>query len=565
MLQELSIQNFAIIDDLSIQFSKGLSILSGETGAGKSIIINAFNLLLGSRANAKMIRTGSPKAELEALFEIPSHGRTAKLMTATGYDVSEGLLIQRKIMSSERHRIYINGRLATMQVLCGLTENLASISGQHAHQGLLKEDRHLLILDQFSNLMALRRSVYKAYHAILPLIQDADRLLKAKQHQKDQHELLEFQKREIQNAQIEPNEDECLEKERIRLKNAEILYQAAHCSKEILYDKDGAVLEQLDLAQSSLEKAAIIDTDLEAPCRSISETVYQIQDIAEDLRTYCDRIEFDPQRLEEIESRLALLTQLKRKYGGSLVKVQQKAEKIEQELLIIEDVDSQIKSLQIKIETAQKKMIALALELSEKRQKAAKKFCQSVEQELHNLKMSQTQFDVFFRRTKATSETNLYLSVNDNVINETGLDQISFMIAPNPGEALKPLISIVSGGELSRIVLALKAILAKSDTVETVVFDEVDAGIGGGVAEVVGKKLKSLAQHHQIVCITHLPQIAKFGDHHFKIEKKVTDGRTKTQITPLNDQERITEIARMLGGVNITATTLEHARELLES
>ena len=565
MLQELSIQNFAIIDDLSIQFSEGLSILSGETGAGKSIIINAFNLLLGSRASAKMIRTGAKKAELEALFEIPNHSRTAKLMTAAGYDASERLLIQRKIMSSERHRVYINGRLATMQVLCGLTENLASISGQHAHQGLLKENQHLLILDQFSNLMALRQSVYNAYHAILPLIQDADRLLKAKQHQNDQRELLEFQKKEIESAQIQLHEDEHLEKERTRLKNSEILNQAAHYSKEILYDGDGAVVEQLDLAQNTLEKAAIIDTELESTCQSISETVYQIQDLAEDLRTYCDRVEFDPQRLEEIETRLALLTQLKRKYGGSIAAVLQKAEEIDRELLIIEDVDSQIKSLQTRIETAQKRMITLAQELSEKRQKAAKRFCQSVEQELHNLKMSQTQFDIFFRRTKATSDTNLYLSVNDNVITETGLDQISFMIDPNPGEAPKPLISIASGGELSRIVLALKAILAKSDSVETVVFDEVDAGIGGGVAEAVGKKLKNLAHHHQIVCITHLPQIAKFGDHHFKIEKKVKDGRTKTQITPLNDKERITEIARMLGGVEITPTTLEHARELLES
>lgn len=565
MLQELSIQNFAIIDDLSIQFSEGLSILSGETGAGKSIIINAFNLLLGSRASAKMIRTGAKKAELEALFEIPDHSRTAKLMKAGGYDASEGLLIQRKLMSSERHRVYINGRLATMQVLCGLTENLASISGQHAHQGLLKEDQHLLILDQFSNLMALRQSVHNAYHAILPLIKDADRLLKAKHHQNDQCELLEFQKKEIERAQIQPDEDEHLEKERTRLKNAETLYQAAHNSKEILYDGDGAVLEQLDSAQNTLGKAAVIDTELEATCQGISETVYQIQDLAENLRTYCDRIEFDPQRLEEIETRLAHLTQLKRKYGGSLAAVLKKVEEIERELLIIEDVDSQIKSLQTKIHTAQKRMIALAQELSEKRQKAAKKFCQSVEQELHNLKMSQTQFDVFFRRTKATNDTNIYLNVNDNVITETGLDQISFMIAPNPGEAPKPLISIASGGELSRIILALKAILAKSDSVETVVFDEVDAGIGGGVAEVVGKKLKNLAQHHQIVCITHLPQIAKFGDHHFKIEKNVKDGRTKTQITPLNDKERIIEIARMLGGVKITSTTLEHARELLES
>ena len=565
MLQELSIRNFAIIDDLSIQFFDGLTILSGETGAGKSIIINAFNLLLGSRASAKLIRTGEKKAELEALFKIPDQSRIAKLMRATGYDAAEGLLIQRKILKNDRHRVYINGRLATMQVLCGFTENLASISGQHAHQGLLKEDQHLLILDQFGNLLPLRQSVNGIYQTVLSLTQELARFEKAKQHQNDQRELLTFQKKEIQAAQIQPDEDEHLEKERLRLKNAETLYQAAYNSKEILYDGDGAVIEQLDQVKKTLEKAAEIDGDLDPYLEGISETIYQMQDLSEGLRSYCDGIEFDPDRLEEIETRLALLTQLKRKYGGSLSAVLQKAAEIDRQLLIIEDVDVKIDSLQTRLQSAQKKMIDLAEALSVKRQKAAKKLCQRVEQELKNLKMAQAQFDIFFQRTQAAGDTNPYLNINGHLISETGLDQISFMIAPNPGEAIKSLVRIASGGELSRVVLALKAILAKSDSVETVVFDEVDAGIGGSVAEVVGRKLQSLAQHHQIVCITHLPQIAKFGDYHFKIEKIISDGRTRTQIIPLTDKERIIEIARMLGGVNITRTTLEHARELMAS
>jgi DNA repair protein RecN (Recombination protein N) len=565
MLQELSIRNFAIIDDLSIQFYDGLTILSGETGAGKSIIINAFNLLLGSRASAKLIRTGEKKAELEALFKIPNQSRIAKLMRAAGYDAAEGLLIQRKILKSDRHRVYINGRLSTMQVLCGFTENLASISGQHAHQGLLKEDQHLLILDQFSNLLPLRQSVSSMYQTVLSLTQEFARLKKTKQHQNDQRDLLAFQKKEIQAAQIQPDEDDHLEKERLRLKNAETLYQAAYNSKEIIYDGDGAVIEQLDQVKKTLEKAAAIDGDLAPYLEGISETIYQMQDLSEGLRSYCDGIEFDSDRLEEIETRLALLTQLKRKYGGSLSAVLQKAAEIDRQLLIIEDVDAKIDSLQTRLQSAQKKMIDLAEALSAKRQKAAKKLCQSVEQELKNLKMAQTQFDIFFQRTKAAGDTNQYLNINGHLISETGLDQISFMIAPNPGEAIKSLVRIASGGELSRVVLALKAILAKSDSVETVVFDEVDAGIGGSVAEVVGKKLKSLAQHHQIICITHLPQIAKFADYHFKIEKIVSDGRTRTQIIPLADKERITEIARMLGGVEITQATLEHARELLAS
>lgn len=565
MLQELSIQNFAIIDDLSIQFSDGLTILSGETGAGKSIIINAFNLLLGSRASAKLIRTGAKKAELEALFDIPAHSRTARLMADAGYDASQGLLIQRKILSSERHRVYINGRMATMQLLSGLTENLASISGQHAHQGLLKEDQHLLILDQFSDLMPLRRSVYDAYHAILPLIWEFDRLQKAKQHQIDQRELLEFQKKEIEDAQIQPDEDDQLEKERIRLKNAETLYQAAQYGRELLYDGDGAVVDRLDQAQKALEKAARIDEDLEKNTQRVTDIVFQIQDIAEGLRSYCDNIEFDSTRLDIVEARLNFLNQLKRKYGGSLTSVFQKAEEIGRALTLIENVDEQIKALQNQLTAAHKNLFNLAATLSEKRTMAAGKFCRSVEKELHSLKMSQTQFEIQFRRVEAEDGSNPYLSADGDVVTETGLDRISFMIRPNPGESIKALAHIASGGELSRVVLSLKAILAESDSIETVVFDEVDAGIGGGVAEVVGQKLKNLAKRHQIICITHLPQIAKFGDNHFKIEKMVSKGRTKTRIIPLSDKDRVSEIARMLGGVTITQKTIDHARELLES
>ncbi len=565
MLQELSIRNFAIIDDLSIQFSDGLTIISGETGAGKSIIINAFNLLLGSRANAKLIRTGAQKAELEALFDIPLQSRTAEIMAEAGYEASDGLLIQRRIMNNERHRVYINGRLATMQVLGRLTENLASISGQHAHQGLLKEDQHLLFLDQYCELMPLRRSVFEAYHAILPLIKEYNHLLAAKNQQNDQLDLLNFQKQEIEAAQIEPDEDERLEKERNRLKNAETLYQAAHDSNEILYDSDGAVVERLDQVKKALEKAAEIDSELEINVQGIVDTVFQIQDVVERLRNYCDHIEFDSERLEAIDARLALLNQLKRKYGGSLAQVLIKAKDIDRQLQAIENVDDQIKSSKARLEKAYQHLSGLAMQLSEKREAAAGRFCRIVEAELKSLKMSQTQFEIRFHRADADQHTSPYLKVDGNVILETGLDRIAFMIAPNPGEAIKPLASIASGGELSRVVLSLKAIMAKSDSVETVVFDEVDAGIGGGVAEVVGEKIKELAAHHQVVCITHLPQIAKFGEHHFKIEKIVEKGRTHTQIIPLNQKERVLEIARMLGGVNITPKTMDHARELLES
>ncbi len=565
MLQELSIQNFAIIDDLSIQFSDGLTILSGETGAGKSIIINAFNLLLGSRASTKVIRTGAKKAELQALFEIPENTVTAQRMSEAGFDPSEGLLIQRRLLSSERHRIYINGRMATMHMLNGLTDNLASISGQHAHQGLLKENQHLLLLDQFSNLMALRQSIFDAYHAMIPLIDEFEGLLKSKQYQTDQQDLLAFQKREIEEANIQPDEDQQLEKERTRLKNAATLFQAGSFGREVLYDGDGAVVEQLDQVKKALEKAAQIDSDLEASVVAITDTEFQIQEVVDGLRSYCDGIEFDPLRLEAVESRLALLTQLKQKYGGSLAAVLQKAEMVEQQLSIIETVDDQINALQQQLDGAYQNLVDMAAQLSAARELAAKKFCHSVEKELHTLKMANARFDISFHRIKADAKANSYLCSNGDLITETGMDRVAFMIAPNPGETIKALSQIASGGELSRVVLALKAILARTDSVETVVFDEVDAGIGGQVAEVAGGKLKELAAHHQVICITHLPQIAKFGDHHFKIEKTIDRGRTRTLIMPWDDSERVAEIARMLGGAKITQTTLDHALELLDS
>ncbi len=564
MLKELSIRNFAIIDDLQIGFSDGLTILSGETGAGKSIILNAVNLLLGTRASAELVRTGAKTAELEALFHISPRSSVAKIMSDLGYDPADGLLIRRIIARSDSNRVYINGRLATIQLLNTITENLASISGQHAHQGLLKEEQHLLILDQFGGLMSLRQNVYDHYHQIIPLLEELDKLNTIRDRQAEHVELLQFQKKEISDAGVVPGEDTALEQERLRLKNAETLYRIVHGSIEELYGTSGSVIERLSEVKKNLERAGQIDSQLNTGAKSLAESAYHIEDLIEELRSYLKLVQIDEQRLEAVEERLDELNKLKRKYGDALEGVLSQLATIEQGLLNVENISEKITEVKKLIAGLHDRCQELARKLSRKRRKAAGVFAQKIIEALASLKMVQTIFKVDLNTIPWNEKTDRYLQIDNHTLTETGIDRAVFMIAPNLGEDLKPLTTIASGGELSRVILALKAILAATDSVETVIFDEVDAGIGGGTAEVVGRKLSELAKHHQIICITHLPQIAKFGEHHFSISKHVIEGRTHTAIQPLSEEDRPMEIARMLGGEDITATTLEHARELLQ-
>jgi len=564
MLKELSIRNFAIIDDLQISFSDGLTILSGETGAGKSIILNAVNLLLGSRAAADLVRGGAENAELEALFEITGSGPVANIMTEHGYEPSDGLLVRRIISRSDTNRVYINGRMATIQVLNAITENLASISGQHVHQQLLKEEQHLLILDQFGGLMPLRAEVSTYFHQMIPMLEKLEKLNTLKKQQTEHMELLQFQLKEITAANPAAGEDKELEQERARLKNAEELYQVVYKSIESLYSAPGSVIEKLVDVKKNLDKISQIDQQLKSKTANLSNSTYQIEDLIEGLRSYLNSIKKEKKQLEAVEERLDTLNKLKRKYGGSIEAVFERLKSIEQDLSDVENIAESIRDTETQIGELHTKLKDRALILSRKRRKTAENFAKKVIHQLATLMLAKTDFKASLQVMPADEKTNPYLAAKDRMITETGIDRATFLIAPNIGEALKPLAGIASGGELSRVVLALKALLAKTDSVETVVFDEVDAGIGGGVAEVVGKKLADLANHHQVICITHLPQIAKFGDRHYRISKYVSGGRTRTSIGLLSDEDRYKEIARMLGGEKITQATLEHAREMLE-
>lgn len=564
MLQELFIRNFAIIDDLSVSFLPGLTVLTGETGTGKSIIINAVNLLLGSRANPKLIRDGADTAELEARFLVMENGPIARLMSEYAIDPSEGLLIRRIISRSDGNRIFINGRQATIQMLVRLTENLACISGQHAHQKLLKEDEHLLILDQYAGLVSLRNGLSECYRKVVPLI-DSLRQLKEKKKQAAGHmELLELQMREISDANPIPNEDRSLEQERTRLKNAVMLVHTVHDGLNLLHAAPGAASEHLSTVRKAMENAARLDPDLSEPEKLLGEILFQLEDVIRFLQDYLDRAGLDEGRMEHVEARLDTLHKLKRKYGGSLEAVIDHLNTINRDLQSMDDLDNQIEALRKQLSDDHDRLTHMARTLSQKRSAAAKTFLQKIEKELSVLGMPGARFDILLEDKPAKPESEPYLSIDNKCLHETGIDQARFMISPNAGEAPKPLSAIASGGELSRVVLVLKAILADSDSVESIVFDEVDAGIGGGVAEMVGKKLSMLARNHQVICITHLPQIAKFGTHHFKISKHVVNERTRTDITPVKNEDRIQELARMLGGETITEATMNHARELLE-
>jgi len=564
MLKELSIRNFAIIDDLQIQFEPGLTILSGETGAGKSIIINAVNLILGSRASAEMIRTGADSAEVEALFHPDPQSPAVQAARDAGYAASDGLVVRRVISRSEGNRVYVNGRLASLQVLAAVTENLASISGQHAHQGLLKEDQHLLILDRFAGLLPLREAVSALFHDILPQLKKLAELKARQARQAELVALLEFQQIEIAAAAIQPDEDRELEQERLRLKNAAILYEAVQRGIESLYSASGSALEQLTQARRDLEKVARFDPALTTRSEACAEIGYRVEELVSGLRTYLKSLDIDSGRLEKVEERLDLLNRLKRKYGGSLEAVQEKLAESTADLAAMDTIAAEIEAVRELLGELHARIEEQAVVLSKKRREAAQRFQTEVVRELSRLKMPGTEFGVDLTLAAAGADTHPFLTAGTSALSDSGIDRAVFMMAPNVGEELRPLASIASGGELSRVVLALKSILAATESVATIIFDEVDAGIGGAVAEVVGRKLAALAHHHQVICITHLPQIARFGDHHFRISKRVAAGRTRTAIARLEPGERTREIARMLGGEKITRVTLEHARELLK-
>jgi DNA repair protein RecN (Recombination protein N) len=561
MLVQLTISNFAIIGHLEIHFKPGLNILSGETGAGKSIIINAVNLILGGRASAELIRSGAEEARVEALFHIPPPSPLSSVLEEMDVPFHGELLIKRHLSREGRNRIAINGSMATLQMLARLGQMMISISGQHEHQLLLKPETHLALLDDFSGLAEERENLRSAFNERQALKEKRDALKKEIQEKEERQDLARFQREEIEKAALQPGEDAALEGERKRLLYAEKLMEEVREAYASLYERDDSVLSSLSQSVKRLERGADLEERLRAIVKSLASAKAEIEESAMELRELERGIVMDPRRLEEVEERLQLLHKLKRKYGASIEDILLHKDRLAEMMDNLGQSKEELGRLESRIEEAEKELLSKATHLSRKRRQAAARFEASVKEEFALLSLGGTRFEAQFQdhaeSLKAGREELM------KRLRAEGLDRVEFMLSPNVGEDLKPLSKIASGGELSRIMLAMKSILARSSSVETIVFDEVDSGIGGATAEVVGDKLRSLAAYHQILCITHLPQIASKGKTHFMVEKQVIDGRTGTVISELDHEARVMEIARLLGGKKVSQKAVAHARELL--
>jgi DNA repair protein RecN (Recombination protein N) len=559
VLHELSVHNFAIIRDLEIGFKEGLNVISGETGAGKSILIGAVNLILGSRASQEMIRTGTQEATVEASFLFQGESTPlSRRLEALGLEPADTLSIRRSISRSGKNRIYINEQTVSLQQLQSLSRGLISISGQHEHQLLLDTSLHLDLLDNYGDLETICAVVRELFTEWSSVQEELKRLIRSKKERAEKLDYMRFQLQELDNARLKPGEDTELEQERNLLRHAATLRDAAEQTNQTLYAGRGAVLEQLSGVERNMETLVRIDPSLDHLTTHLRQAKIHIEELVHGVQQYAHRISYDPQRLAAVEERLTQLQRLGKKYGGSLEAMLQRQGELKQELAGEEDLESREDSLGKALDDVRRRYMEQATVLSAKRREAASVLEEEVGKVLGSLDMARARFAARFEEGpvgEAESRTPVFTP--------TGIDRVEFLLSANPGEDLKPLAKVASGGELSRILLAMKSLLGRKGEAETMIFDEVDAGIGGRIAELVGLQLKRLAGRHQVVCITHLPQIACYGVHHYRVAKESRDNQTFTQIRLLSREERIDELSRMLGGIDISDTTRAHAEEIL--
>ncbi len=561
MLKELNIKNFAIIEQLRVEFAPGLNVFTGETGAGKSIVVDALNLALGGRATADLIRTGSQEAVVEAAFELDRDGvsEVSALLSEQGIEMNPGddLIVRRVLSASGKNKVYINGGLATLTTLSMLGACLADIHGQHEHQSLLSLERQMDMLDSFGGLDTIRNALAGTYGRLQGLRKELLELEAGERDRAQREDLLRFQKNEIEASMLKPGEDEELARERGLLANAEKLAAVSRAADEALYSSDNSVMSGLKKAMTSLREIAAIDRRLVPALELCEAGRAQIEEAAREVSAYTDRVEFDPDRLEQIDDRLDLIRKLKKKYGSSVEEIMEFGGKAAAELERMERSTEEIGRLNNEIRSVMAGLTAQALDLTKKRGAAARELEKKVEAELSHLGMKKSVFTVKIIQESGVDTLDGYK------LGPSGADRIEFLISPNPGEEPKSLARVASGGELSRIMLALKTILVEGDSIPTLVFDEVDAGIGGAVAEEVGRKLRRVAAKRQVFCITHLPQIASMATSHYGVSKSIKKERTSTDVRLLEKKERVDEIARMLGGKTITEATLTHAEEMI--
>ena len=562
MLRELRIKNFAVIDEVALELGAGLNVLTGETGAGKSIVLNALGLVSGNRVGADVIRHNEDEASVEALFEDPPACVSRKLADS-GFDAAGELVIKRIVSRSGKNRVYVGGSLCPLGLLSEIGDSIIHIYGQHEHHTLLDPQSHIGLLDAFGGLSDRAAKMGERYRAMTSAWQALRQARELLEKRKKEKGLLEAQVEEIAKARLRPDDEDELQAQKNILAHAAKLHQGCLEGEELLYEGDNALVGRLGRYGGKLRELANIDAALQPAVELIDAASAHLEEANAALRRYGERVHFEPGALEQLEDRLAELHRLKRKYGGSIEEILEMQAHMEADLHALERGEEEIPALARAFEAARRGAWETAGALSLERQRAAKRFKKEMEKEVRTLGMPETIFEVRFLDA-AEIEDEPPFQVGGKTLTESGMDQIEFYFSPNPGEPPKALAKIASGGELSRLMLAIKSLVLAPGDIPTLLFDEVDAGIGGGVAEIVGKKLKQVASAHQVICVTHLPQIAALADSHHVVLKEVSKGRTVTTVKKLKAPERVDEVARMLGGLKITDKTRRHAEEMVK-
>jgi DNA repair protein RecN (Recombination protein N) len=549
MLRHIAIENFALISRLELEFEAGLNLISGETGSGKSILVDAVGLLVGTRASQEMIRQGFETARVEGLFCCAHDPRLARRLAELGIpDAAGELSVRREISLTGSNRIYLNDRLVTLGTLASLGGLLVEIHGQHSQQQLLSPSSHLEFLDVYAGAEPLRQTVAGAFSSMQEARRELTAIRDSEQERLQRLDLLRFQLQDIDRLGLTPGLDQELEAERSLLSSAERRLEAASELFQSLYEEEAAVLQRLDRLVRRAEELARLDPHCEDWIARLQEGRYALEEVALQARDYLGRVEFDPRRLEQIEERLDEIAKARRKYGATVEEILRRREQIAGELERLDSREMEASRLESELKDLEMAYQRSAAELSARRHQAASRLAAAVERELAELAMQQTVFQV---------------ALTPAAPSENGLETAEFLISPNPGEEPRPLARIASGGELSRIMLALKTVVKGDTGPPTLVFDEVDSGIGGRAANSLGQKLGEVARRRQVFCVTHLPQLAAFAHQHFRVDKQVRDGRTEIVIQRLDEAGRIEELARMLAGDRASDTTLRQARELL--
>ena len=562
MLTELTIRNLAVIEYASVSFRSGFSVLTGETGAGKSIIIDALGLIAGGRGASDLVRYGTEKAEIEARFDLPAEHPVWGALHQLGIEASpeEPIIVRREITASGKSAGRVNGQLVNLTMLREIGQWLVNIHGQHEHQSLLKTEQHLHWLDLYDSerILPVKERFQEVYDRYAALRKELASLEESGKQALQMADLYRFQIGEISAAALKIGEDESLLEEKRKLAYAEKLYQNVAESYDALYSNKG--LSSISKAVQRISDIADVDPAVLKPLlEQMQSAYYQLEDAAYQLRDYRDTIEFNPERLNEIEDRLNLIGTLRRKYGDTIADILEHCRKITAELDAMENKEERIQNLTREAEREMKQLAEVGKKLSELRRDAAKRLTKSIENELKALHMERTRLEVHFRHSAESQGTE----EPAGRFTRDGFDEVEFLISPNPGEPLRPLAKIASGGELSRIMLAMKTIFARIDRIPVLVFDEVDTGVSGRAAQAIADKLSELSRSCQVFSITHLPQVACMADSHFVVRKRVQGERTFTSVDDARDDERILELARMLGGVELTETTMNHAREMI--